>query len=78
MGKTTDLFEKIGATKATFHEKVGTIKERLRKDLTEVEETKKRWQEYTEKLYNKDLNDRDNQDGGVTHLEPYILECEVK
>ena len=55
MGKNTDLFKKIGATKGTFHEKVGTIKERNRKDLTEVEETKKRWQEYTEKLYNKTL-----------------------
>jgi len=60
MGKTLDLFEKTGATKGIFHEKVGTIKERLRKDLTEVEETKKRWREYTERLYNKDLNDRDN------------------
>ena len=78
MGKTRDLSKKVRDTNGMVHTKIGTIKERLRKDLTEVEETKKRWREYTERLYNKDLNDRDNQDGGVTHLEPYILECEVK
>ena len=78
MGKTRDLFKKIRDTKGTFHSKMGTIKDRNGKDLTEAEEIKKRWQEYTEELYRKCLNDPDNQDGMVTHLEPDILECEVK
>ena len=73
MVKTRDQFKKIGDTKETFHAKMSTIKDRNRKDLTEVEEIKKRWQEYT-----KGLNDLDNHDGVVTHLEPDILECEVK
>ena len=76
MGKTTDFFKKIGDTKVTFHAKIGTIKDKSNKDLTEVEEIKKRWQEYTE-LYKKGLNDLDNHDGVVTHLEPDILKCEV-
>ena len=78
MGKTTDLFKKIGDIKETFHAKMGIIKDRNDKDLTEAEEIKKRRQEHTEKLYKKDLNDSDNHDGVVTHLEPDILECEVK
>ena len=78
MGKTRDLFKKIKATKGTFHAKMGTIKDRNGMDLTEVEEIKKRWQEYTEERYKKDLHDPDNQDGVVTHLEPDILESEVK
>ena len=77
MGKTRDLFKKIGDTKETFHSKKATIKARNGKDLTEAEEIKKRWQEYTE-LYKKSLNDPDNHDGVVTHLEPDILKCEVK
>ena len=77
MGKTIDLFKKIRDTKGTFHAKMGTIKDRNGRDLTEVEDIKKRWQEYTE-LYNKDLHDPDNHGGVITHLEPYILECEVK
>ena len=77
MGKTRDLFEKIRATKGTFHAMMSTIKDRNGKDLTETEEIKKRWQEYTEELYNKGLNDLGNNDS-VTHLEPDILECEVK
>ena len=78
MGKTTDLFKKIRDTKGTFHAKMGTIKDRNDMDLTEEEEIKKRWQEYTEGLYKKDLNDSDNHDGVITHLEPDILEFEVK
>ena len=78
MGKTRDLFKKIGDIKGIFHTRMGTIKERDSKDLTEVEEIKKRWQEYTEELYIKGHNDLDNHDGEVTHLEPDILEYEVK
>ena len=77
MGKTRDLFKKIGDTKGTFHVKIGTLKDRNSKDITEAEEIKKRWQEYR-KLHKKDLNDPDNHDGVITHLEPDILECEVK
>ena len=77
MGKTRDLFKKIRDTKGTFHAKIVTIKDRNNMDLTEVEDIK-RWQEYTEKLYKKDLHDPDNHDGVITHLEPDILECEVK
>ena len=78
MGKTGDLFEKIRDTKGTFHAKMGTIKDRNSKDLTEAEDIKKRWQEYTEELYKKDLHDSNNHDGVITNLEPDILECEVK
>ena len=78
MGKTRDLFKKIRDTKETFHAKMGTIKDRKGVDLIEVEEIKKRWQEYTEELYKKDLHDQDNHDGVITHLEPDTLECEVK
>ena len=77
MGKTRDLFKKIRDTKGTFHAKMGSIKERNGMDLTEAEDIKKRWQEYTE-LYKKDLQDPDNHDGVITHLEPDILECKVK
>ena len=77
MGKTRDLFKKIRDTNGTFHAKMGTIQDRNGMDLTEAEDTKKRWQEYTE-LYRKDLHNPDNQDGVITHLEPDILECEVK
>ena len=77
MGKTRDLFKKIRDTKETFHAKMGLIKDRNGMDLTEAEDIKKRWQEYIE-LYKKDLNDTDNDDGVITHLEPDILECEVK
>ena len=77
MGKTRDLFKKIRDTKGTFYAKVGTIKDRNCMDLTEAEDIKKRWQEYTEELYKKDLNDPDNHDGVTTHLEPDILECKV-
>ena len=77
MGKTRDLFKKIRDTKGTFHAKMGSIKDRNGMDLTETEAIK-RWQEYTEELYKKDLHDRDNQDCVITHLEPDILECEVK
>ena len=76
--KTSDLFKRLRDTKGTFHAKVGTIKDRNSNDITEAEEIKKRWQEYTEELYKKDLHDTDNHDGVVTHLEPDILECEVK
>ena len=76
MGKTRDPFMKIRDTKGTFHAKMGTIKDRNGKDLTETEDIKKSWQEYME-LYKKGLNDLDNHDGVVTHLEPDILECEV-
>ena len=79
MGKTRDLFKKTGDIKGTFHARMGMIKDRNGKDLTEAEEIKKRWQEYTEELKKKKgLNDSDNHDGVVTHLEPDILECEVK
>ena len=78
MGKTRDLFKKIRDTKGTFHAKMGSIKDRNGMDLIETEDTKKRWQEYTEELYKKDLHDPDNHDGVITHLEPDILECEVK
>ena len=78
MGKTRDLFKKIRDTKGTFHAKMGSMKDRNGMDLTEAEDIKKRWQEYTEELYEKDLHDPDNQDGVITHLEPDILECEVK
>ena len=77
MGKTRDLFKKIRDTKRTFHAKRETIKDRNSMDLTEVEDIKKRWQEYTE-LYKKDLHDPDNHDGMITHPEPDILDCEVK
>ena len=77
MGKTRDLFKKMRDTKGTFHAKMGTIKDRNGVDLTEAEEIKKRWQEYTE-LYKRDLHDPDNHDGVITHLEPDILECEFK
>ena len=76
MGKTRDLFKKTGDTKETFHAKMSTIKDRNGKDLTEVEDIKKKWQEYTEELYKKGLNDLDNHNGVITHLEPDILECE--
>ena len=75
MGKTRDLFKKTGDTKGTFHTKMGTMKKRNSKDLTEAEEIKKRWKDYTEELYKKGLNDPDNHDGVVTYLEPDILEC---
>ena len=78
MGKTRDLFKKVRDTKETFHAKMGTINDRKGMDLTEAEDIKKRWQEYTEELYKKDLNDSDNHDDVITHLEPDILECEVK
>ena len=78
MGKTRYLFKKIRDTKGTFHAKIGTIKDRNGMDLTETEDIKKRWQEYTEELYKKDLYDPDNHDGVVTHLEADILECVVK
>jgi len=76
MGVTRDLFKKITDTKGTFHAKMGSIKERNGKDLTEAEDIKKRWQEYTEELYKKGLNDPDNHEGVITHLESDILECE--
>ena len=78
MGKTRDLFKKIRDTRGTSHTKMGTVKDRNGRDLTEAEDIKKRWQEYTEELYKKDLHDQDNHDGVITHLEPDILECEVK
>ena len=78
MGKTRDLFKKIRDTKGTFHAKMGSIKDRNCMHLTEAENIKKRWQEYTEELYKKELHDPDNHDGVITHLEPDILECEVK
>ena len=78
MGKTRDLFNKIRNTKGTFHAKMSTIKDRNGIDLTEAEDTKKRWQEYTEELYRKDLHDPDNHNDVITNLEPDILECEVK
>ena len=78
MGKTRDLFKKIRDTMGTFHSKMGLIKDRKCRDLTEAEDIKKRWQEYTEELYKKDLHDPDNHDGVITHLESDILEYEVK
>ena len=78
MGKTRDRFKKIRDTKGTFHAKMGSIKDRNGMDLTEAEDIKKRWQEYTEELYKKDLHNPDNHDGVITHLESDILECEVK
>ena len=78
MGKTRDLFKEIRDTKGTFHTKLGTIKDRTGMDLTEEEDIKKKWQKYTEELYKKDLHNPDNHDGVITHLEPDILECEVK
>ena len=78
MGKTRDLFKKIRDTKGTFHAKMGSIKDRDGMDLTEAEDIKKRWQEYTEELYKKDLHGPDNHNGVITHLEPDILECEVR
>ena len=78
MGKTRDLFKKIRDTKGTFHAKMGSIKDRNGMDLTEAEDIKKRWQENTEELYEKDLQDQDNHDGVITHVEPDILECEFK
>ena len=77
MGKTRDLFKKIRDPKGTFHAKMGSITDRNGRVLTEAEDIKKRWQEYTEKLYKKGLNDLDNHDGVITHLESDILECEV-
>ena len=78
MGKTRDLLKKIRDTKGMFHAKMSTIKDRNGMDLTEAEDIKKRWQEYTEELYEKDLHDPENHNGMITHLEPDILECEVK
>ena len=78
MGKTRDLLKKITDTKGTFHDKMGTIKDRNGMDLTEAEDIKKRWQQDTEERYKKDLYDPDNHDGVITHLEPDTLECEVK
>ena len=78
MGKTRDLFKKIRDTKVIFHAKMGSIKDRNGLDLTEAEDIKKSWQGYTEELYKKDLHNSDNHDGVITHLEPDILECEVK
>ena len=78
LGKTRDLFKKIRDTKGTFHAKIGLIKDRNGMDLTEAEDIKKTWQEYTEELYKKDLHDPDNHNGVITHLELDILECEVK
>ena len=78
MRKTRDLFKKIRHTKGTFHAKMGSIKDRNGMDPTEAEDIKKRWQEYTEELYKKDLHDPDNHNGMIIHLEPDILECEVK
>ena len=78
MGKTRDLFKKIRDTKGTFNAKLGTIKDRSGKNLTEADDVKKRCQEYTEELYKKDLHDPDNHNAVITHLEPDILECEVK
>ena len=78
MGKTRDLFKKIRNTKGMFHAKLGSLKDRNVMDLTEAEDIKKRWQEYTEELYKKDLHEPDNYNGVITHLEPGILDCEVK
>ena len=78
MGKTRDIFKKPRDTKGIFHAKMGSIKDRNCTDLTEAEDIKKRWQEYTENLYKKELHNQDNHDGVITHLQPDILECEVK
>ena len=78
MEKSRNLFKKITDTKGTFHAKMGSIKDRKGRDLTEAEDIKKRWQEYTEELYKKDLHDLDNHNGVITHLKVDILECEVK
>ena len=78
MRRTRDLFKKIRDPKGTFHAEMGTIKDRNGMDLTEAEDIKKKWQEYMEELYKNDRNDSDNHDGAVIHLEPNILECEVK
>ena len=78
MGKTRDLFKEIRDTKGILHAKMGTIKDRNGMDLTEAEDIKKRWKEYTEELYKKDLHNPDNHDGVITHLKPNVLECEVK
>ena len=78
MGKTKDLFKKMRDTMGTFHAKMDTLRDRSRMDLTEAEDIKKMWQEYTEELYKKDVYDPDNHDGVITHLEPDILECEIK
>ena len=78
MGKTRDVFKKIRDTKGIFHPKTGSVKGRNCMDLTEAEDIKKRWQEYTEELYKKELHDPDNDNGMITHLEPDILECKVK
>ena len=78
MGKTRDIFKKVRDTKGTFHAKMGSIKDRNCMDLIEAEDIKKRWQEYTEELYEKDLHYQYNHDGVITHLEPDILECEIK
>ena len=78
MGKTRDLFKQIRDTKGTFHAKMGLIKDRNVMDLTEAEDIKKRWQEYIEELYKKDLYGKDNHDGVITHLEPDVVEYEVK
>ena len=78
MGKTRDLFKKLRDTKRTFNSKMGSIKDRNGMDLTKTGDIKKRWQEYTEELYKKDLQDQDSHDGVITHLEPDIMECEVK
>ena len=78
MGKTRDLFKKLRDTKGTFHANMGTVKDRNDMDLTEAEDIKKRWEEYTEELYKKELHNPDNHNGVITHLEPVILECEIK
>ena len=78
MAKTRDLFKKIRDTRGTFHAKMGTVKDRNGMDLTEAEDIKKRWHEYTEELFKKDLHDPNNHDGVITHLKPDVLECEVK
>ena len=78
MGKIRDLFKKIRDSKGTFHAKMGSIKDRNGMDLTEAEDIKKRWHEYTEELFKKDLHDPDNPNGVITHVEPDIMECEVK
>ena len=78
MGKTRDLFKKIRDTERIYHAKIGSIKNRNGRDLTEAEDIKKRWEEYMEELYKKDLHNPDNHDSVITHLEPDILECEVK
>ena len=78
MGKTRDLFKELRDTKGKFHAKMGSIKDRNGMDLTDVEDIKKRWQEYTEELYKKHLHNPDNHDGVITHVEPDILECKVK